>query len=76
MATKPGQYGPLYLYQIAYTDPSDDGCGEHTERLWAYNTEHALDRFYGSVDSDGWKALKICRVPATGGMHRARWHQL
>ena len=72
--TKPGQHGTLYLYEITYTDPSDDCIGELKQRMWAYNIEHALDRFYSAIDADGWKALHVARVPAEGGMHRAVQH--
>jgi hypothetical protein len=61
--TKPGEHGTLYLYEIKYTDPSDSDCmGTMSQRVFAYNTEHALDKFYNSVDADGWKALSTSRV--------------
>lgn len=73
--TRQAQYGTQYLYEVTYTDPSDECIGEQTQRLWAYNIEHALDRFYGAIDADGWKALRVARVPAEGGMHRAVQHE-
>lgn len=71
---KAGKHGTLYLYEVTYTDPSDGGCGELTQRLWAYNLEHLQDRFYGALDADWWKMLRAARVPAEGAMSRARQH--
>jgi hypothetical protein len=74
--TKPGQYGTLYLYAVTYTDPSDFAIGELVQRIWAYNIEHALDRFYGSEDADGWKALRVARVLEGVSQHRAISHEV
>ena len=73
--SKPGKHGTLYLYEIVYTDPTDDCMGEMTQRLWAYNAEHLADRFYGALDSDGWEMVRYARVPVEGGMHRAAFHK-
>lgn len=73
--TKPGKHGMLYLYELTYTDPSDDGMGEQKRRMWAYSLEHVEDKFYGALDADGWKLLRAARVPANSdSMHRAVQH--
>ena len=73
--TRPGKFGTLYLYELTYTDTSDSGMGELTCRLWAYNLEHAEDKFYGAPDADGWTLLSAARVPAdSSSMHRAVQH--
>jgi hypothetical protein len=54
--TKPGKHGTLYHYVITYTDPTDDYFPDMTWKTWAYDSEHALDKFYDSGDDDGFKA--------------------
>lgn len=45
--TKPGRYGTLYLWQIAYNDvPGPTGERVGMWRTWAYNTEDAWERWY------------------------------
>lgn len=58
--TKPGLYGTLYLFKITYTDdsPEPNGFGEATCKLWAYDYEHARERFVDS-DDEGWRILNI-----------------
>lgn len=58
--TKKGKYGTLYLYRIAYRD-LDPACPRFTTKLWAYNREHAEERFFDPCDPD-WKILSIERV--------------
>lgn len=64
---KPGAHGTLYLYAVPYQDGSDrDSCG--TSRLWAYDAEHAAERFY-DTDDTGWRvngAITRVREPAGG----------
>jgi hypothetical protein len=72
---KPGQHGTLYLYEITYRD-SSDVCNNGKQRVWAYNQEHATDKFYDAPDADGWVAAKIARVPPHGLMHRAIQHEV
>lgn len=78
--TKPGKYGTLFLYEIAYTDrpERDDGQPYYsgTQRTWAYSIEHAVEKFYNAEDADGWRATSIRRVPRSGLMHRAPEHTL
>lgn len=59
--TKQGKHGTLHLYEIVYTDTSDDCIGELTTRQWGYNREHVEDTFYQSVDADGWTILRTVR---------------
>lgn len=70
--TKPGKHGTLFLYSVTYTDKSDDCIGELKARYWAYNIEHALDRFY-EVD-EGWTALRVARVLEGLTQHEAIEH--
>ena len=57
--TKQGEHGTLYLYRVKYRDVSDH-YNDGTCAYWAYDAEHALDRFYDSPD-DGWEHVGIPR---------------
>src|SRR5690348_16205027 len=59
--TKPGQHGELYLHEIEYRD-EDPAAPVFRTRVWAYNFEHALEKFWLGEDSDGWVVLRIARV--------------
>lgn len=74
-ATKQGKYGTLYLFEISYRDRFDP-FNTGTSRYWAYDSEHAVEKFYDSEDSDGWEATSFKRVPEHGLMHRAAEHKL
>jgi hypothetical protein len=69
--TKPGQHGALYRYTIEYTDECDNGFGVARWNCWAYNVEHALDKFDDGDDGAGWKALRVARV--NGESSQVRW---
>jgi len=57
--TKQGEHGTLYLFRVIYCDTADqDNDGESL--LWAYDKEHAEERFYDTPD-DGWRILSITR---------------
>lgn len=58
--TKPGAHGMLYRYAITYTDRSDYGCGELVWATWAYNLEHAEEKFY--ANEEGWTIISLRRV--------------
>ena len=74
--SKPGPHGTLYRYSIIYTDQGDSGFGEATWNTWAYDPQHAVDRFYESPDGDtGWVALRIARQQEAPA-HRWTWHSL
>jgi hypothetical protein len=60
--TKPGQHGPLYRYVVEYTDTSDPGFGIQTWHAWAYNLEHAEEKFYDSNGEDGFEGTSIVSV--------------
>lgn len=53
---KHGKYGMLYLYNIPYKERGDGIYGTYrsTARIWAYDAEDALDRFYSTPDADDW----------------------
>lgn len=71
---KPGKHGTLYLYELVYDDGPDSGCPEFKTRTWAYNMEHAIERFH---ESDGsWRLIKIARVLEGGFADRKNWHQV
>ena len=51
--TKNGVHGTMYKYAVRYQDEHD----EHNNGLWhcwAYDGEHAIEKFYTSEDADGW----------------------
>ena len=72
--TKPGKHGTLYRYVLEYTDPSDPGWGRQEWKTWAYNLEHAEDRFYEGEDSAGYKILQLRREHEGLDQHRAVRH--
>lgn len=42
--SKPGKYGTLYLFEIAYRDTPVPNEVNFTTRLWAYDIEHAVQK--------------------------------
>lgn len=58
--TKKGAHGTLHLYVIRYYDTSERG-NEWTTRKWAYDEEHARQKFYDG-DSDGWAIESVKRA--------------
>lgn len=54
-ASKPGDYGILYLYSIPYRDASDRASPTFEWRTWAYNADHAIDTF--QYADDGWEIV-------------------
>lgn len=60
--TKPGKHGTLYLYRIVYRNDGPDDLQRFTWRTYAYDTEHALNKFYDGPADDGWKAVSIARA--------------
>ncbi len=73
-ATKHGQHGTLYRYVITYTDRSDEGFGEHTWSTWAYNLEHAEEKF--SANDEGFSIVNLRRLHEGLAQHRAVRHEL
>ncbi len=56
--TKPGKYGTLYLYELDYTCPLDAGFGIHPWQTYAYDSEHAEEKFM-----DGDEGFRIVDGP-------------
>ena len=48
--SKPGQYGTLYRWAIAYEYEPGQPAGDW--HCWAYSPEHALDKWYEENDGD------------------------
>ena len=71
--SKPGKYGTLYLHRIEYCDVYDKHLS-FTQLIWAYDFEHAIDKFYSEGDSDGWEVSKISRAKAL--RHRETVHDV
>jgi hypothetical protein len=67
---KQGAHGTLYRYAIEYTGENDPGCPTFTTSRWAYDAEHALDKFSGL--DEGWKVLRIARM-SEAPQHRWNW---
>lgn len=61
---KPGNHGTLFLFRIAYRDKYDDACPRLSWNTWAYDVEHAVDRFHDS-DDEGWEILGVEKVRET-----------
>lgn len=71
---KPGKEGPLFRYRITYTGKENDpGMAPMTWNTWAYNLEHAEDKFY--ENDEGWVILSIARVLDSTSQHRAIQHR-
>lgn len=68
--TKPGKHGTLHRFTIEYTDECDPGFGVQTWSTWAYDAEHAIDKFYDNPD-EGWTALRIALAQESS--HRMQW---
>lgn len=58
--TKPGAHGTLYRYAVRYRDPIDDGRLPDVWRCWAYDAEHAEERFLEATE--GYEVLGVERV--------------
>jgi len=54
--SKPGKHGTLWLYRIVYRD-DDLGSPTFSWNTWAYDEDHALEKWYGSDDDTGWKIV-------------------
>lgn len=60
---KPGKYGTLYLFRLVYRDKGDFASPDFTWQTWAYNFEHAEDKFFESTpDDQGWKIVHLEKV--------------
>jgi hypothetical protein len=73
--SKPGKHGTLYLHLLRYTDASDPSSPVFETRIWAYNSDHAIDKFFDSEDSDGWTVLSWERAQDEA-QHRAKRHAM
>lgn len=52
---KRGRHGTLYKYKIRYTDPVSRDYGTDVWFTYAYDAEHALEKFYDA--DDGFEAV-------------------
>lgn len=68
--TKPGQHGTLYRFAVIYTD----GDFSDTWHTWAYDSEHALERFFEGPDGEGWTPLRWARL-TDGPASTQTWHE-
>lgn len=59
---KAGKHGTLYLFRIGYRDNDDPASPDFVERTWAYDAEHATDKFYDAPDADGWRITSVDKV--------------
>lgn len=64
--TKPGRHGTLYKFHIKYRDKYDYASPDFDWYTWAYNHEHAEDRFLESDDT-GWKILSVDKMREPSG---------
>jgi hypothetical protein len=65
--TKPGRHGTLHLYSVKYSCKLDPGFPPSAWSTWAYNREHAEDRFQESCEASDdldWEVLSVERVKA------------
>jgi hypothetical protein len=55
--TKQGKEGTLYKYKMEYEDPYEPGFGRSSWYCYAYNKEHAEEKFYDAGDDDGFEIV-------------------
>ena len=63
--SKPGKFGTLYLYEVRFRDRTDPDNPFDRGRYWAYDADHAVDRFYESLiadDGEFFTVLSVSRV--------------
>ena len=60
--TKPGRHGTLYRFKIIYRSDHDPGFGQDEWFTWAYDVEHAEDKFYESDDDGWWRIVSTSKV--------------
>lgn len=75
--TKEGKYGTLYRYEITYSDAvnGNDAMFYGTWRCWAYDSEHAIEKFTEGGDGEGWRLISWRRI-TEGAQHRNPVHGL
>ena len=57
--TKPGKYGTLYRFELTYRDSCDE-FNTGIQSVWAYDVEHAIEKFYDAPDADcGWELVSV-----------------
>ncbi len=60
MQSKHGKHGTLYAYRITYTCESDPiGFGHESITTWAYNRDHAIEKFNDHGFDQGWKIVSV-----------------
>lgn len=72
--SKPGKHGTLHLFLLRYRDKDDPASPTFEWKTWAYDSEHALDRFH-DFDDEGWKVVSWERVQDSA-QHRAKRHEM
>ena len=60
--TKQGEHGTLYLHRIVYRNAGQDDHERFTTRLYGYDKEHAIDRFYETATDEGFTPVSISRA--------------
>lgn len=75
--TKEGRHGTLYRYEIEYSDEvnGNDLMFRSTWRCWAYDSEHAIDKFCEAEDGEGWRLISWRRL-TEGAQHRNPRHDI
>lgn len=60
-ASKPGKYGTLHRYVVSYAcETGDPGMGRFEWACWAYDEEHARNKFFES--DEGWRVTGVRRA--------------
>jgi hypothetical protein len=58
MTTKPGKHGTLKLYRVTYDD-GPGGMPATSYTTWAYDYDHALDKWYDGNEDEGFHLVSI-----------------
>jgi hypothetical protein len=59
MTTKPGKHGTLKLYRVTYDDGPGSGMPEMTYLTWAYDWDHAQEKWFDGADEEGFRLVSI-----------------
>ena len=60
--TKPGSYGPLFKFRIKYDLRGEPDYGERFGHAWAYDFDHAHEKFLEECQFEGFDNIRILAI--------------